>query len=156
MAYEFAPDLQLRFADIDVYIVPAGQTVRVGAPVKLSALDNPDPAKHKGRVIQEADAASDDAIGTALGEITNPRESYTAGQVVRVAHYSHIRHPAFAKGNITAGARVVPGSGGGYVAAPALNNGGATLVFSPGIALDAATDGQAFTFMPLPKSYMAT
>ncbi len=156
MAYKYAPDQQLQFANIGTYIVPTGQTVRVGAPVKLSALDNPDPLNHKGRVIQEAVAADDDSIGTVLGEITNPRESFAAGEIVRVAHYFHMMHPAFAKGNIVAGARVVPASGGGYVTAPALNNAGATLVFSPGIALDAAVDGQAFTFAPLPKTYMAT
>lgn len=154
--YVNAPDLHLTHCDIDSYIVPTGQTVRVGAPVKLSSLDNPNPTLHKGRVIQEATATSDVSIGLALGEISYPRETYAAGEIIRVAHFSPWLAPAFAKGNISAGDRVVAASGGGFVAAPALNNAGATLVFSPGIALDVATDGQAFTFMPLPTRYMAT
>ncbi len=156
MPYVYSPDLRLTFCDIDTYIVPTGQTVRVGAPVKLSTLDNPNTAIHKGRVIQEATASSDVSIGIALGEISNPRESFTAGMLVRVAHFSSWLAPAFAKGNINAGDRVVAASGGGFEAAPAWNNAGATHVFSPGIALDAASDGQAFTFMPLPTRYVAT
>jgi hypothetical protein len=155
MLYVFAPDLQLNHCLIDAYIVPAGQTVRVGAPVKLSALANPNTATHKGRVIQEAIAATDIALGVALGEISNPRETFVAGEIVRVAHISPWLVPGFAKGNISAGDRVIAASGGGFTTAPAWNNAGATLVYSPGIALDTATDGQAFTFMPLPTQYVA-
>lgn len=155
MSYVHSPDIHLTYCDIDTYIVPAGQTVRVGAPVKLSALDNPDTAKHKGRVIQEAIASTDVAIGIVLGEISYPRESFTEGDLVRVAHFAPWLAPGFAKGNISAGDRVIGASGGGFETAPAWNNAGSTHVFSPGIALDAATDGQAFTFMPLPTRYVA-
>ena len=155
MANMYQPDIRLEKADIDTYVVPAGKTVRVGAPVKISADANPVPEKHSGYVIEEATAATDISIGVALGHISRPRESFGAGEFVRVAHiFDHVC-AAFAKGNITAGQRVVPASGGGFVAAPAFAAGGSTLVNSPGIALNSASDGQAFTYAPLHTSYTA-
>ena len=151
----YAPDRRLEYCDIDTYIVPAGQTVHAGAPVKISALDNPNPTDHKGYVCQEATAASDISIGVAQGDVANPRQVFTEGQYVRVVHLIPWVGPAVAKGIITAGQRVVATSGGGFAAAPAWNNAGSTNVFSPGLALNSATDGQAFTFMPLPTSYVA-
>ncbi len=123
--------------------------------MKISSSDNPNPTDHKGYVVQHATTSADISIGIALGDVSNPRQSYTEGDYVRVAHFNPWVGPAIAKGNITAGDRVVATTGGGFATAPAWNNAGATLVFSPGIALNSATDGQAFTFMPLPTQYVA-
>lgn len=154
MTTSYAPDMRHDFTDQDEYIVPAGETVRSGSPVKLSALDNPNPTTHKGRVIQEATAATDEVIGHVAGHISYPRESFSAGSIVRIIHLVSWVSQGISTGNITAGMRVVAAAGG-YAPAPAFAAGGSTLVNSPGIALDAATSGKAFTFLPLPKSYTA-
>jgi len=148
-----APDKFIDFCYAASYRVAASNTVRAGFSVKLAS-SGAQPANKNHVAIVEAQLVSDKAqIGLARGPLP---KTFAAGEEVVVTHYFNTVERAMAgTGGVTIGDRVVADSTG-FITAPAFAAGGATLVQSPGIALDTCGADEAFAMGLLSTSWIAT
>jgi hypothetical protein len=146
-----APDKFIEFCYAASYRVADSNTVRSGFSVKFAGSQ---PTNKNHLAIVEAALVSDKSqLGIARGPLPH---TFAAGEEVIVTHYFNTVERAMAgTGGVTIGDRVIADSTG-FITAPAFASGGATLVQSPGIALDTCAINEAFPMGLVSSSWIAT
>ena len=148
-----APERFIQFGCALSFRVAASSTVRAGFSVKLAS-SGAQPTNKNHQAIVEAVLVSEKAqIGIARGPL--PKTFAAGDEVVVTCYFNTIERGLAGTGGVTIGDRVVADSTG-FITAPAFVSSGATLVQSPGIALDTCLVDEAFPMALLPSSWITT